>query len=326
MVSRSAAVLCALQALVGLTACQGASEREQARAAPTRPVQVYLSNDSGRSWQPAALGLPADDNGGPSISDLAAAERSFVLATKRDGIFLFDSATNRWRPIATPIATTDVDAVAFHRGALFAGTHGSGAWRSLDGGKTWQQHSDGLDDTTVRKLVAAEGELYAGTNGGLFRLSDASARWEHVFGDASLQVNGLAAEGGYIYLASQRGAYRSDPELGWKLVLADRSLHNIAVAHGRVYAMVYSELFVSSDRGDSWQSAQAGMPAGMYTFQVGATPEATLAGQWDSVYRMTDKGWQRTGSGLPQPFPVTELVTSQGRVVVASSTRRDRNP
>lgn len=176
-------------------------------------------------------------------------------------------------------------------------------YASIDRGETWRAAAAGLPaEVSISDLAASAATLVL------------------AFGDAALQVNGLAVEGRGLYVGTQRGAYRFDPDAGWTLVLPDRALHNIAIANGRVYAMAYNELYVSTDRGGTWQSAQAAMPAGKYTFQVQAAGDAVLAGQWDSVYRMISGGWQRSGRGLPPSFAVTELASWRDRIVVASST------
>jgi hypothetical protein len=321
-------VLCALHGLLLLTACRSESQRDQAASAPPAidskqparaaaaavAVQVYVSADRGTTWQPAAAGLPAV----LSITDLTAGD-SLALATKRDGVFLFAVTTDRW--YATPtVPPADVDAIAVHGGKLFAGTHGAGVWLSADTGKTWQPHIEGLTDLTVRKLVVRANKLYAATNGGLFELDPVSGRWSRVFGDDDLQVNGLAGEAGRLYLATQRGVQRFDPKAGWSARLPDRSLHDIAVVGRSIYAMAYDELYVSNDHGDSWRSAQAGMPVGKYTFRIVDTGEAVLAGQWDGVYRLASRGWQRSARGLPRQLAVTEMVTWRDRIVIASST------
>lgn len=312
-------LLTLLNAVAWLVACGAPSQPggAPASAAAATKAQVYISADRGSSWRPAAVGLPA----ATSISDLASADSKLVLATKNDGIFVFDPGTGRWQAtLSSPQTPSDVDAIALYGGALFAGTNGAGVWMSGDAGKTWQQRSAGLTSSTVRKLVVCGSELYAATNGGLFKLERARGRWSSVFGAEDLQVNGLATDGSRLYLGSQRGVYRFDAASGWVLVLADKPAHNVSVANGSIYAMVYSELFVSSDRGATWQSAQAGMPAGMYTFQVQSAAGDVLAAQWDGVYRMTRAGWQLSAKGLPDRHAVTELVAWREQVVAASST------
>jgi hypothetical protein len=329
MRSRWVVVLSALHGLLSLTACRSGSHGDQAASVrpaddpkqraragtPAVAAQVYVSADRGTTWQPAAAGLPAV----LSITDLTAGDSQLALATKRDGIFLFAVTTDRW--YATPtVPPADVDAIAVHGSKLFAGTHGSGVWLSADTGKTWLPHIEGLTNLTVRKLVVRASDLYAATNGGLFKLDAVNELWSRVYGDEDMQVNGLAAEAGRLYLGTQRGVQRFDPKAGWSARLADRSLHNIAVAGQSIYAMAYDELYVSNDHGDSWRSSQAGMPAGKYTFQIQDTGETLLAGQWDGVYRLTSRGWQRSARGLPRQLAVTEMVTWRDRIVIASST------
>ena len=99
-----------------------------------------------------------------------------------------------------------------------------------------------------------------------------------------------------------------------------RSLHNISSDRRNMYALTYNELFISSDRGNSWHSDQKGMPAGMYSFQVIEKGNTVLAGQWDGVYVKTDsQGWKLSNKGLPFNFPVLELVITTDIIVAGSS-------
>ncbi len=89
---------------------------------------------------------------------------------------------------------------------LFAGTNGSGVFRSADGGATWQAVNQGLTATDVRAVAlspayATDRTLYAGTEGGVFRSRDGGATWQAV-------NNGLANT--YVEAVALSSAYATD--------------------------------------------------------------------------------------------------------------------
>ena len=100
------------------------------------------------------------------------------------------------------------------------------------------------------------------------------------------------------------------------------SLHNMAADDHAVYALAYNELFVSADKGQSWQSLQAGLPEKLYTFQRRPKGNRLFAGQWDGVYKNDGNGpWIKSSRGLPEKFSATELIRSGNMLVTASSSR-----
>src|SRR5262249_13678715 len=75
---------------------------------------------------------------------------------------------------------------------LYAGTGGSGVFKSRDGGTTWQaSNTGGLSDASVRALAldpTTPTTLYAGTEGsGVFKSTDGGTSWSTVL--ASTYVN-----------------------------------------------------------------------------------------------------------------------------------------
>lgn len=277
---------------------------------------VYFSFDNGKTWENRSQGLP--DN--IFLTDIAVSHAFLGLATKKNGMFIFDYSLKEWKVVKSiPIENDEINALHFHQNRLFAGTKSSGVFISSDKGVNWAAYNEGLQNMTIRKLIAIGDKLYAGTNGGLYFYDQLSKRWKLEYGHSSLQVNGIINLNGEIFIGTNQGAFRKKNN-AWEQIMNNRSLHNIGSDRKNIYALTYSELFVSSDKGTTWHSDQKGMPNGMYTFQVVEKDNTILARQWDGVYVKTaSQGWVLSNQGLPINFPVLEIVFTSDFIVVDSS-------
>ncbi|MCD9016030.1 WD40/YVTN/BNR-like repeat-containing protein [Parachryseolinea silvisoli] len=277
---------------------------------------VYFSTDNGRTWENTSAGLPDDI----FLSDIAAAPGFLGLSTKQHGIFLFNFAKNEWSALPTIPSADEINALYFHQGKILAGTKNNGLFISSDLGKTWVSFSRGLKNLTIRKLTDLEHKVYAGTNGGLYVLQESTNQWIPEHEENGLQVNGMRALDGDLYAGTNRGVFKkSKGGQDWKQIMPGRSLHNLGVDRKNIYALTYSELFISTDKGASWKSDQTGMPP-KYTFQVIEKDNTLLAGQWDGVYiKRGLQGWALSNQGLPKDLPVLELVVNGNTIVAGSS-------
>ena len=259
---------------------------------------VYFSSDNGNSWVDKSDGLPAPI----VVPDFAVSGDMLALASKQQGIYLYDFGKVKWQRLAgKPATSTDLDALFIKNNNFITGTHGDGIFVSANNGATWQAMNSGLGNLTIRKIVEIENVLE--------------------FGTGSLQVNGITALDGEIFIGTNQGVFKSIKGLNnWIKILPNQSLHNISSDDKTVYAMVYSELFVSTDKGRSWQSDQRGMPAGMYSFHVTRKDNALFVAQWDGVYRKYGgSNWTLASKGMPAKFPVTELKVFKNLLMAGSS-------
>lgn len=223
-----------------------------------------------------------------------------------------------------------MDALFFFKNKFYAGTQNGGIYVSADMGKTWHATNKGLANLTIRKFATFYNKLYAATNGGLFSLNDKENTWELEYGEKGLQVNGITEFAGEIYIGTNRGAFKLSKQTNtWKQIMSNSSLHNISADDHAVYGMVYNELFQSTDKGDTWQSLQSGLPDKLYTFQVMKNDNVILAGQWNGVYKMKNTGpplylnsrWEFASNGLPSKFSVTEMKIFKNMIVIGCSER-----
>lgn len=169
-------------------------------------------------------------------------------------------------------------------GVVFAGTRGSGLWRSADGGRTWE--SAGLPARDVFAVAAspADGAVYAGCEpSALFRSPDGVRAWKELAGlrtvpsapswsfpprpwtshvrwiapdphDADRLLVGI--EAGAVLLSEDGGRTWADHRPD-----ADRDPHALAwhpSAPGRAYEAGGGGAAWSRDAGRTWQRADAG--------------------------------------------------------------------
>lgn len=285
---------------------------------------VYFSYDNGLSWENASAGLTSTTHIG--LGGIATSGQKVALLSKDKGLYFFNIQEKRWNNIPTygPLIESNPGALLFFKDYIYAGTQFGGVFRTEDEGKTWTTLNTGLDNLTIRKFAEIENKLYAATNEGLYSLNETVSRWEMEYGNSTMQVNGITALDGGIYIATNQGAFTSpiDPKV-WKKIFTNGALHNINSDENTLYAMVYNELYASSDQGKSWQSIQKGLPANLYTFDVIKIGSTLLAAQWDGVYRKTARGdWQYSGKGLADDLAISNLLKFNEILVAAGSERR----
>ena len=289
---------------------------------------IFFSFDNGDSWENKSIGLPE----GIFLTDIATSDELMGISTKQNGIFLYDFQANIWRSGTNkPPTPNNLDALIFFNDRLFVGTENAGIFISDIQGQSWKPYNKGLEDLTIRKFAVVNNKLFVGTNGGLYSLNEKENRWILEYGERTLQVNGITGLDGEIYIGTNQGLFKtSNGQKSWKNVMPNRSLHNISSDENTVYAMVYDELFSSTDQGNTWKSIQKGLPDQLYSFQVAKKDRAIMVGQWDGVYKkkgsyklsFANSEWESSSRGLPSKFAVTEMMTYKNIIVIGTTERK----
>lgn len=289
---------------------------------------IFMSADNGVTWKNASAGLPDDAQIG--LGAIATSETTLAVMVKQYGLYHFDFTHHRWNsmPTSPDIIKANPAAMVFYRKSVYVGTQSAGVFFSADQGKHWKNISTGLTNNTIRRFLEINGQLYVGTNAGLFSYDEVNKQWHPEYGNNTMQVNGIASGNGYIYIGTSQGVFSTAiAKKNWKPVLTERSLHNISVIGNTVYAMTYNELFSSTDDGTTWKSMQKGMPQDFYTFNVIASQGEIFAGQWDGIYRRDRESqeWTNYGAGLPEKFAFTNMKVYKGMIIISGSEGKRLN-
>ena len=285
---------------------------------------VYFSKNGGLTWEDKSNGLP--DKVTLGIGGLAVSGNSLGIATKDDGIYLFNLQNQIWvqTPTDEEIIKNNLGTLSFFKNHFFVGTQLNGVYTTSNNGSNWNSLNTGLNNLTIRRLVPIGNKLYAGTNTGLYSLDNKLKSWKLEYGNNSLQVNGITEFNGNIYIGTNQGLFtNANNQRGWKKMLDGYSLHNVSSDDKYIYAMTYNELLSSKDNGDNWKSVQRGLPKELYTFDIINNKNLVFAGQWDGVYRKDSENdiWQSYSNGLPSDLAITNIKSYINFIVVSGNER-----
>ena len=242
-----------------VTALAHAPHDPRVIVAGTQPSALYRSNDGGSSWRRLESAMKRFTTSGYFGSDAPG-----FAADAEAG-----AAIRHWTRV-TQVAFDPDDPAQ-----LWAGVEIDGAWRSRDGGRSWERLGNGLETDDIHGLaVVRNGDraLLATTNCGLHRSADDGASWavqriaspwQYVRsivarpdGSGTLFMtngNGPPGTGGRLFRSRDRGARWDEVALP---AAPESSLYFLAVhpADPRLIfaAATLGQLYRSTDGGESW--------------------------------------------------------------------------
>jgi len=231
---------------------------------------VFVSRDWGETWMPRDRGIA-----GLAAQDLCVDRDGDAFAATGQG--LFKKAANNWSWRRVGPADFYYCVAVDPSGAIYAGTYNSGLLVSLDRGETWNHHPLGSGSPIIYRIVVDDvGDVYAGTQQGVYVSRDSGASWQQQqLGSAAGTVTALALA------PSPTGT-------------------DVIVAPPAVYAGTrYGEVYSSTDRGESWRRlSNVYLPSavtGIAVLADGTVWAANGQGVWSLAPGQT--GWSRTASG-----------------------------
>jgi photosystem II stability/assembly factor-like uncharacterized protein len=262
---------------------------------------LWRTTDLGQTWKrvSAANVIVNDVLISPSDSNMVmlATDRIGVLVSK-DGTKTFGT-TNRGYT-HRQVATVAVDTKNANR--LYAGTLNDrefgGIFVSDDGGSRWQQMSTGLGGHDVFQVRQDDqGNLFAATNGGLFRYNAKSKMWTKAVPTKvtqKLRVSDVELSGSVWYIATGEGLYSSKNRgASWTPVanVGKQPIISVHTQSGVTAAASYSKVFISTN-GNSWQQMQIPLVSYISGMTLDANGFVWLNSP-QGVYRQLSDGWEK---------------------------------
>ncbi|HMK28097.1 MAG TPA: YCF48-related protein [Terriglobales bacterium] len=225
---------------------------------------LYKTVDAGKSWKRvSSANLVINDvmvNPTNSNVVLLATDRMGVLYSTNGGVTFTPSNHGFTHRQVNSILVDNRNPSLVYAGLLNDKDSG-GVFTSQDEGAHWTQMSAGLGGHDVFVIRQdSKGNLFAATNGGLFRYSEKSHIWMKApVVHGNLRVSDVSVEGKHWFAATSEGLFRSQNSgATWSLQIGVPHEDFIAVhTNGqRIAAITHTKLFVSEDNGAKWQQTR----------------------------------------------------------------------
>lgn len=125
---------------------------------------VFVSENKGNNWIPKGLSEI-------SINCLISNGKN-IFAGTNIGVFLTTNNGNEWVPKG--LNGKSVSSLLIYDNKVLAATYGEGIYQSTNNGNDWSSKNKGLINQYVYSLIINNGDVFAGTDGGVFKrnLSD----------------------------------------------------------------------------------------------------------------------------------------------------------
>ena len=312
---------------------------------PSNPAIVYAGTTEGL-WKSVDEGKNWKRVSGPEVvvNDVLVDPRNsqrVLLATDRSGVLASDDAAATFTSSNHGYAHRYVSAIladSKEPDTVYIGLVNDrefgGVFFTHDGGRTWQQKSSGLDGRDVFTLKqASNGTLVAGTNKGVFELTEGGSTW-HPINEvvvAKTVSRTVTLKSGKKKTVSSTASTRSvldgrvnDTDLGptrWfaatssglfaskdhgKIwvggpVAGEKDFVSVQSQDGLVVAATRSAVLVSEDSGAAWQSARlASYAINIRSVTVAPDGQIFIATR-EGAFHSADSGksWNHIVAGLP---------------------------
>ena len=312
---------------------------------------IFKSGDGGDSWTAVNSGLPR-----LSVTAMVMdpADSQILYAAVGDEVFRTLNGGGGWSVVSLGWSidyygyyggTSNIRSLAIDPAdakTIYAGTYGSGVYKSADGGGTWTPASTGLTDEYVDSLsMGGESHtIYAAAGETVFKSTDSGGSWSAING-INTESHALVADPSnsqIVYAGTPAGVFKSE-DGGSTWVASNDGLpitdiYSLAIdpASSRtIYAGASNGAFKSVDGGAAW-SALAGMDNGSWSrtpvpvLSLAIDPansQTVLAGTSNGLFKSTNGGgsWSWVDTGAYEPYLKSVAIAPADGLTIYAATR-----
>lgn len=263
---------------------------------------IYKTIDNGASWFQVNTGLPS---GNKVIGSLVANDTVFFagIFSVGNGFQIYKSVDHGANWMLSSGITSEIYKLSICDDKIYIATN-NGVYYSTDG-VVWTSVNTGLSNTIVTTLAVNGLDIFAGTLGGVYLLSNGDSVWVSVNnGMTANKINSFSNVGNNLFAGSETAGIFLTTDNGntWDAKnngLSDLHIISMCTSGTSVYAGGYGSVHKTSDYGDNWSSTNAGIPFNEVNTIV-ASGTNVFIGTYSGVSRSFDGGttWSASNTGL----------------------------
>jgi photosystem II stability/assembly factor-like uncharacterized protein len=225
------------------------------------------SSDKSSVWKATSTGLP-ENTTVKAITNVSGTK--ILYAGTYDGIYKSTNNGDSWTQSNNGLTALDISALAAGKNDLvFAGTWGKGVFKSTNGSATWTSTWKSSQSPHINGVVvAANNNVWAATEHGLYKSVDDGVSWMHMFSYGKIRsVNVHPTDTNIIYIGVRwHGNFRSrDGGATWQeinsgvysdgqdVASANRFLFHPDDSEKIFMSTGWVDLYYTENGGDSWE-------------------------------------------------------------------------
>ncbi|MEJ1239331.1 T9SS type A sorting domain-containing protein [Chryseolinea sp. T2] len=260
-------------------------------------IGLLRSNDDGTTWQQVRT-----DNVGWRF----ALTSTHIYYVGRGTYAVSSNQGNSWlETLDGPPSGLNIQ--SFYAGAsyIFTGTWGAGTYRKpLDNTAPWTSCNAGLSFQTINDIDIKDDTILAGAEYAfIWKSMDEGQTWtRRLDGLASATANAIVRMGNDIFVATGTIYRSSDEGENW-VVKSNSSVQGtsstLAVLNNKLYTNIDNDVYVSANRGDSWEKKSDGLLGPIRT--IFADDKHVYVGTYQGLFRLNASGerWDKIDMGVP---------------------------
>ncbi|MGE5316179.1 MAG: T9SS type A sorting domain-containing protein [Acidobacteriota bacterium] len=280
---------------------------------------VYRSTNNGGSWTRANLGGITYN----WVSVVALHPSGTILAATDGSFYYSNDLGESWQ--LSMGSYYDIRALIFDStGRIYAGAYRRGILTSIDTGKTWTRFA--LDTVQIYEMhQTRSGVWYALAQNRVYRSNDAGKSWR-VFSTPDVSLAHLTSlSDGTLFARSNQFIHVShdDGETWYSIAgptttLGDNKSLLYVDRSERLILGAYSGIYISSDKGASWQRSNYDGPM-MVSMWQGSSGVYYAGSISSGVYTSADgKAWQSSSNGMTASTMWLACETPSGALIAAT--------
>ncbi len=293
-------------------------------------AHLFLSENRGQTWS-RRMNKTSIYPTLPLTNFAHYAHRTLYSATSL-GLYKSQDFGHTWQKLVTSLTVsfTAIYADTIDPNRLYAATYREdasfgGFITSADGGLTWQRKNNGLESTSIYKLVRSPvhpHSFYACTAKGLFYTANAGDTWVALNGNlAPQQILAFAispSDSNRLFLGTFDALYASaDHGEQWESITPPVSLPEtraIAVQDSLLLVGTKIGVYKSENLGATWRNVSSGLQ-NLSVTDIKVVNDLIYLSTMEGFYLSTDAGetWERRNSGL-NGMGCSDLALGQGRL------------